>query len=371
MPWWVNARRSFRLRKLRSPIRMQDTTGHVATHPDRVLQRRYCQLRLHSGVDRVPHDASGVGVLDRAEVELALAGVVLGDVGQPQPVRHLGCETRAGPGRVRRSWCRESSWTAGPGFFRFCHASSRKTLHQPLSDAIVHAVRSAIGSPASRPRRREAGTRTRDHPDAHRTTHSPDMPTPPRCVRREPPTTGNTADEQAATPARHRDGNPVRGQLAHERVEPFPGRFACDRYAAAVGAPRLPAPGAGYAAAAHGPRRTRHACFRTFPVVHRSATHPLRQRHRVNTEVGGDLLDRHSRLTIPSDNGQRRRGTPAGKAWARWHPSRPTHRASQIKCHLSCSRPMSATALLYSPARGEAAEAADASSFGRRSCAVR
>ena len=30
-------------------------------------------------------------------------------------------------------------------------------------------------------------------------------------------------------PARHRDGDPVSGQLAHERVEPFPGRFACDR----------------------------------------------------------------------------------------------------------------------------------------------
>src|SRR5699024_6207787 len=27
-------------------------------------------------------------------------------------------------------------------------------------------------------------------------------------------------------PARHRDGNPVSGELAHERVPPFPGRFA-------------------------------------------------------------------------------------------------------------------------------------------------
>src|SRR4051794_6751847 len=34
-------------------------------------------------------------------------------------------------------------------------------------------------------------------------------------------------------PARHRDGDTVGGQLAHERVEPFPGRFACDRYAVA------------------------------------------------------------------------------------------------------------------------------------------
>ena len=31
----------------------------------------------------------------------------------------------------------------------------------------------------------------------------------------------------------HRHGDPVGGQLAHERVEPFPGRCACDKYAAA------------------------------------------------------------------------------------------------------------------------------------------
>jgi RHS repeat-associated protein len=34
-------------------------------------------------------------------------------------------------------------------------------------------------------------------------------------------------------PARHRDGDPISSELCHERVDPFPGRFACDRYAAA------------------------------------------------------------------------------------------------------------------------------------------
>jgi len=29
-------------------------------------------------------------------------------------------------------------------------------------------------------------------------------------------------------PTRHRDGNPFGGQLAHERVEPFPGDDVCD-----------------------------------------------------------------------------------------------------------------------------------------------
>ena len=30
-------------------------------------------------------------------------------------------------------------------------------------------------------------------------------------------------------PQRHRDGDPVGGELTHERVEPFPGRFAWER----------------------------------------------------------------------------------------------------------------------------------------------
>lgn len=30
-------------------------------------------------------------------------------------------------------------------------------------------------------------------------------------------------------PARHRDGDPIGGELTYERVEPFPGRLACDR----------------------------------------------------------------------------------------------------------------------------------------------
>src|SRR5699024_11461295 len=33
--------------------------------------------------------------------------------------------------------------------------------------------------------------------------------------------------------SRHHDGDPVSGELFHERVEPFPGRCAWERYAAA------------------------------------------------------------------------------------------------------------------------------------------
>jgi hypothetical protein len=46
-----------------------------------------------------------------------------------------------------------------------------------------------------------------------------------------PPVVRLSSDVQ--DPARHRDGDTVGGELVHERVEPFPGRFACDRYAVA------------------------------------------------------------------------------------------------------------------------------------------
>src|SRR4051794_32985381 len=43
----------------------------------------------------------------------------------------------------------------------------------------------------------------------------------------EPAVVGLAGDIE--DPARHRDGDPVGGELTDERVHPFPGRFACDR----------------------------------------------------------------------------------------------------------------------------------------------
>lgn len=47
----------------------------------------------------------------------------------------------------------------------------------------------------------------------------------------QPPIVGLASKLQ--NPTRHRHGNPRNGELLRDRVEPFPGRFACDRYAAA------------------------------------------------------------------------------------------------------------------------------------------
>src|SRR3546814_4714311 len=47
----------------------------------------------------------------------------------------------------------------------------------------------------------------------------------------DPPVVGLAGDLE--DPARHRNGDPVVGELSDERVHHFPGRFACDKYAAA------------------------------------------------------------------------------------------------------------------------------------------
>ena len=135
MSWRLSARTNFRLRNCdpRSVCRMQP-----ATSPRRATALCSAvdgQPGLHPRVDGVADDPVGEHVLDRAEVELALAGAVLGDVGQPQLVRCVGGEVAARRGRRAPAGrpCRS------------CRACLPNTLHQPLSEQIRHAVRSAIG----------------------------------------------------------------------------------------------------------------------------------------------------------------------------------------------------------------------------------
>jgi hypothetical protein len=58
----------------------------------RVVEGVNGEPRGHSGVHRVADDPVAASVLDSAEVELALPGGVLGDVGQPQLVELLSTE---------------------------------------------------------------------------------------------------------------------------------------------------------------------------------------------------------------------------------------------------------------------------------------
>jgi len=59
---------------------------------DGVVERRDRESGLHPRVDRVADDPVGVDVLERAQVELALDRLVLGDVTHPQLVRLAGGE---------------------------------------------------------------------------------------------------------------------------------------------------------------------------------------------------------------------------------------------------------------------------------------
>lgn len=63
-----------------------------APEGDRVGQGGDGELGGHAVADAVADDPVAAGVLDRAEVELALGGGVLGDVGEPQLVEPVGAE---------------------------------------------------------------------------------------------------------------------------------------------------------------------------------------------------------------------------------------------------------------------------------------
>jgi len=67
---------------------MNSASGDLAATGHRGFKGR--EAGLHPGVDGIAHDATGVHVLDGTQIQLALAGCVLGDVRQPQPVRP-GC----------------------------------------------------------------------------------------------------------------------------------------------------------------------------------------------------------------------------------------------------------------------------------------
>jgi hypothetical protein len=49
--------------------------------------------------------------------------------------------------------------------------------------------------------------------------------------------------------------------------------------------------------------------------------HPFVQGHRMDTEIGGDLLDRHTGFAVASDADHVVTELLGGKAWAQGHPS--------------------------------------------------
>ena len=129
-------------------------------------------------------------------------------------------------------------------------------------------------------------------------------------------------------PARHRDGHTAVGELAHERVEPFPADSPARGTPPRGATLRSPVRAGGSASsprAAPAPRHDSHPASR-HPRTAARRNHFV-QRHRVNTEISGDLLKRHTRLTATGDTNDILTELTGIGLWHRAHPSRPPHSA--------------------------------------------
>lgn len=81
--------------KLRSSVRVQDAASDFTSAYNGLVECCNSESGLHSTVDGVADDPVRVRVLDGAEIEGALVGAVLGDVGEPQLVRSSSSEVAA------------------------------------------------------------------------------------------------------------------------------------------------------------------------------------------------------------------------------------------------------------------------------------
>ena len=160
--------------------------------------------------------------------------MVLRDVGQPELIRGIGWNScLVFPSASTTA--HRSSWTGGPGFFPFLARPLPKAENQALVEHNRHAVRTAMGWPLASAFRfsevpvSELRVITVGIKEGVGPIRLGDIGFGNRCF--QPPVVGLAGELQ--NPARHRNGDSVGGELSHERVEPFDGRFACDRYAAA------------------------------------------------------------------------------------------------------------------------------------------
>jgi hypothetical protein len=205
--------------ELRSAIAVQNAPVDVSTPGNSVVEGCDGQAGLHPCVDRVSDDPLAEDVLDRAEIQLAFAGGVFGDVGEPQPVGAIRGEVTADQVVMhRRAGLLLSAALlaehappvvvpADPPRGPVGHAGSRAAGlvgQEPLAELRILSVRVEQRVRACGPLELGIG---------HGTF--------------EPAVVGLAGEFQ--DPARDRDGDSARGQFFHERVDPFPGRCACER----------------------------------------------------------------------------------------------------------------------------------------------
>ena len=183
----------------------------------RIDQCVHREAGLHPGIHGVVHDPPAERVLDRAEIELSLISSVFRDVGEPQLVEIIRGEVslhevfangRAGALAVPPSFLPED---------RPPLVVSADPPRGPLTHCLAGRVGFCDQEPGS-----ELGVIAVGIEQGVRAV----------CLDQfrggdlvfQPPIVGLAGELQ--NPQGHRDGNPVDGELSHERVEPCDGRFA-------------------------------------------------------------------------------------------------------------------------------------------------
>ena len=199
---------------------MHDAAGSVTTPKYRVVQGVYCETRFHPVADGVADDPSGEHVLDRAEIELALVGPVLGDVGQPQLVDVIRGEVPLDQVIVHRRSRALPDLAALLPERRPPLVVPADPPRSPLAHPLTHGLHFAGEEPVAELGIIQVGVEQGVRPIGLDQLGLGDLLFPPAVVR----LAGELQDPQG-----HRDRDPVTGELAHERVEPFPGRFAWER----------------------------------------------------------------------------------------------------------------------------------------------
>lgn len=190
---------------------MNCRAGRAATL-DRHPQGRDGELRRHPRVDRVADDAVGPDVLHRALIHLAFPGRVLGDIGEPEPVRSARGELA--PDEI------------------VAHGRSDQA---PLATAFADeraedlVLRTRPPYPPLRRGEPSLGEFVGDEPVSERgivgmhidggVDQVRIVPVPWRDGVLQPPVVGLFRELQH--PTRHRDGDPVGSEFTYERVEPF------------------------------------------------------------------------------------------------------------------------------------------------------
>ena len=205
--------------------------------------------------------------------------------------------------------------------------------HQPLVGRSATRYASQHLAGVGGPRRPDTGSRTRDRRRGRRTARWPGTPRPTRRRSRvgQPPVVGLAS--KLEYPTRHHHGDPVSGELTHERVQPFPGGSPATDTPPPGAAPRSPAPAAGSASSAS--RSSAASCVAPGRT-------PSSRSAAASQFVNDSQIPKSVAICLRVTLGSRRRATATtssrnscGKGLGTSTSFQRPLSATQLRCHLS------------------------------------